>query len=86
MRKPEYLKFVEADSSWRKTRIVEVCTVSSNVCLGVIQWHSTWRQYCFWPEAQTLYNTDCLSEISKEVFKMNADHREKLQMERVGGT
>ena len=83
MRKPEYIKFVEEDSSRLKTRIVSVRTVRSEVVLGHIHWYPSWRQYVFAPEGGMIFNSECLNRIQGYVSEMNIAHREKLTRERV---
>lgn len=42
----------------------EVLSLSSGALLGVVRWYGPWRQYCFWPEAHTIYNYTCMTEVS----------------------
>jgi hypothetical protein len=32
--------------------------------LGYIEWYGPWRQYCFFPEGDTVFNRTCLDEIN----------------------
>lgn len=79
-RKPEYLKFVEANSPSPKTRLVEVRSGRSNALLGAIYWKNTWRQYTFFPSANTTFNPDCLREIADRCASMSKQHREALAL------
>lgn len=85
MRRAEYLKFKDEDSSHLKTRIVSVRSASSNKPLGWIRWYAPWRQYVFYPATDTLFNSDCLKEIRHWIQSMNSDHREKLRMKAAHG-
>ncbi len=58
----------------RKTRVYEVGSLSSDTCLGVIKWHGAWRQYCFFPAAETLWSRGCLADV--------IDFLERLKTER----
>jgi len=31
--------------------------------LGQIEWCPAWKQYCFFPEHNTIFNNSCLSDI-----------------------
>lgn len=31
--------------------------------LGVVKWFGPWRQYCFYPAADTVWNTDCMKDV-----------------------
>lgn len=77
--KPEYLRFVEADSPYRNTRLVEVRSVSSDVILGTIRWFGRWRQYTFWPDGGTTFNPACMKQIAARCLEMSRDHTAKLQ-------
>ena len=57
-----YVAFVEIEKK-PKTSIYAVNSKSSGERLGIIKWHSTWRQYCFFPEGGTLWSHGCLGEI-----------------------
>ena len=48
-----------------KTHIFDVLTSDGGTNLGKIKWFGPWRKYAFFPEQNTLFETDCLSDISK---------------------
>jgi hypothetical protein len=60
-------KFIEfrevAITKNRITKKYEVVSKLHGDLLGVISWYSRWRQYAFYPESNTLFNTDCLTTI-----------------------
>ncbi len=60
----------------RKTRIVAVRNRRSGVGLGMIRWYAAWRQYCFYPAPDTIFNPTCLKRINEEMEMMTAAHRE----------
>lgn len=35
----------------------------SNDLLGIVKWYSPWRQYCFYPEPNTIFNPSCHKDI-----------------------
>ena len=47
-----------------KSVVIGVYSQSSNVLLGKVKWYGPWRQYCFYPEPDTIFNTECLGEIA----------------------
>lgn len=60
----------------RKTKIFKVKSNHDiKAELGVIQWHSNWRQYCFWPYSNTLFSWDCLNEISEKIQSLMAERK-----------
>lgn len=54
-----------------KTWMYEVLSESSGVRLGVIKWFGQWRQYCFWPETETIWNNACLSAVADVLKGLN---------------
>ena len=47
----------------RKTDRWLVQSKSQGSFLGSIGWFALWRQYCFFPNGNTVYNAGCLSDI-----------------------
>lgn len=81
----KYLKFVRDElMESGKTERWQVKN-KNGVYLGEIYWYSRRSQYTFSPYRDTTYNTECLSEISKFLFSLNARQKERRDMERVGG-
>ncbi|MFA5151484.1 MAG: hypothetical protein WC554_02875 [Clostridia bacterium] len=58
----KYLDFVEINT-YRKTKTFEVKSKSSRYILAVIRWYAPWRQYCFFPMFDTVFNNTCLLDI-----------------------
>lgn len=54
-----------------KTQRFEVTSESSGACLGVIKWFGAWRQYCFYPSEETIWNQDCLTAVTGVLDKLN---------------
>lgn len=57
---PEYVR----QSPSGKTGLWEIRSVADRELLGAVRWHGPWRQYVFYPEWSTLWNPDCLDEVS----------------------
>lgn len=62
IKQTQYL-FFNLIESLPKTNIYEVVSRSQNARLGLIKWYGPWRQYIFYPEAETLFNKGCLIDI-----------------------
>lgn len=58
-----------------KTNIYSVVNISGDYSLGKIKWYPAWRQYCFFPEEQTIWNKDCLQEIKIFIQKLMNDRK-----------
>ena len=50
-----------------KTKVIGVWSKKSANRLGIIKWYGPWRQYAFFPEKDTLFNVDCLSDIQSHI-------------------
>lgn len=50
--------------------------------LGAIQWFGRWRQYAFFPEAETVFNRGCLQDIEHKVTELQAAMVQRIQAER----
>ena len=61
----KYLVFIELTTGGRKKTLTWEVRSKRNIQLGWIVWYSPWRQYCFYPIAQTIFNIGCLSDIQK---------------------
>lgn len=71
----EYLRFTESDSPSGKTRTVEIVSARSGNLLGRIAWYGPWRQYAFYPEAQTIWNTGCMDTVQSYIAVLMEDRR-----------
>jgi hypothetical protein len=47
-----------------KTDLWEIQSAANGEFLGMIRWYGRWRQYVFHPAKQTIWNPDCLDEVS----------------------
>ncbi len=71
----KYLTFKHAENPGRMTGVWHVLSAGSGAPLGTIRWYGPWRQYCFWPAAATIFNTDCLRTIEDRVATCNRVQR-----------
>jgi hypothetical protein len=73
----KYLTFLQRPRrEGRKTDEVAVFG-RRDTYLGEIKWFGRWRQYAFFPEAGTVWNTDCLAEVSAQILKLMAARRDQ---------
>ena len=66
-----YFEFIENKP---RTQVWE-CRDMSHKNLGIIQWRSAWRQYCFFPSDNTLYNNQCLLDIADFINQLMEKRR-----------
>ena len=57
----KYLEFYHSYSK-PKTEVWEIVSVRG-IHLGTIKWYSRWRQYCFFPQGGTVFNSTCMNDI-----------------------
>ncbi len=63
MNESKYLEFDRI--GWTgKTGVWNVLSKSHGFILGQIKWFGRWRQYCFWPSPNTIFNPECMGDIS----------------------
>ena len=61
--KYEYFRVVKLHRSpARKTDRYQLLT-RHNDRIGVVSWYSSWRQYCFFPEYDTVWSAGCLRDV-----------------------
>ena len=47
--------------------------------LGSIHWRGSWRQYCFFPEKDTIWSAGCMSGIINFIEKINMEHASMIR-------
>ena len=71
----EHLKFEERPTLNKKTKRFNIISKNLNIQLGTISWYPQWRQYCFYPEENTVYSEGCLEEIFKFLEKLKSENK-----------
>ena len=71
MIKSKYMEFHKIGDTG-KTEIWNVLSKSSGFNLGLIKWYSPWRQYCFFPSSNCVFNNKCLDDIQKMIDECKA--------------
>lgn len=66
----------------KKTKVFAVRKDVDDKCyadyLGAIQWNGAWRQYCFYPETETMWSSGCMKGIITFIDKINKQHKDSL--------
>ena len=60
----KWMRFIEVDKPDRKTRVVACVNRRSGRLIAYLAWYGPWRQYCLYPEPQTVFNTSCIESIT----------------------
>lgn len=77
---PEFMRFTEIPTK-KKTKTIAVTSMSSGASLGAIKWYSPWRQYCFFPSNECIFNKDCMRVIVEKIdneMRKRKNERENL--------
>ena len=67
--KSRYLEFDRIGYTG-KTDVWDVLSKSQESILGKIKWYGPWRQYCFFPSPNTIFNPECMADISKKIKEL----------------
>lgn len=70
-----YLRFEEIPTI-NKTKAWGVLSRLHGDRLGAVRWFARWRQYAFFPEGGTIWNSDCLAEVAAFIVRHKADRNE----------
>lgn len=72
----QYLEFLKVDET-EKTQIWQVLSMHRGYVLGHIKWYGPWRQYCFYPTANTVFNVGCLLDIRFKIKELMDERKKK---------
>jgi len=70
----KYMEFNKIGSTG-KTDIWDILSKSSGFILGKISWYGAWRQYCFFPSPNSVFNVTCMDDIKKMINELMAQRR-----------
>lgn len=59
----KYIIFQKAGGKFATKPTYRCLNKKSNHLLGIVAYYQYWKQYCFMPEAQTVFSEDCLCGI-----------------------
>ena len=74
----KYLEFIRMDFGG-KTERWKVLSKSQGSGLATIKWYGQWRQYCFFPNGNTVWNVNCLHDINKFIQRLMGERRMKKE-------
>ena len=43
--------------------------------IGEIKWFGKWRQYCFYPNGNTIWNVNCLNDVNSVITKLMEERK-----------
>ncbi len=74
MKESRYIEFDKIGDTG-KTEIWNILSKSSEFILGRISWYGPWRQYCFFPSPNSVFNNTCMAEIIEFIKELMAKRR-----------
>ena len=72
----QYIHFIKKAEK-PKTSIWSCRNNRSDNELGEIKWYSAWRQYCYFPTVQAIYNVGCLENINHFISQLMTERKKK---------
>lgn len=75
IKETKYLRFNKISSIHKKTYIIHIINISSNRIIGIIKWYTAWRQYCFYPYPDTIWNKDCLESVNEVIISLMEERK-----------
>ena len=76
----KWIRFdLQPNKEGAKTQIYNVMNKEYGSYLGQVKWYAAWRRYCFFPQANCVFETDCLSDITKFLSKLMLDRKIEKQ-------
>lgn len=70
----KYIEFRDISDRKKLTKRWAIVNIKTQVITGQISWHGAWRKYCFFPEANMLFDPDCLHMIANFVELATTNH------------
>ena len=75
IKETQYLVFEDMEVKKRKTKLIAIRNKNSDDIIGYIEWYPSWRQYCFFPEFDTVWNMVCLNDVQEVIQKLMKDRK-----------
>lgn len=54
-----------------KTSVWQCRNQTTGGLLGIVKWYNPWRQYCFYPESDCVFNMNCLEDINDFIGQLS---------------
>ncbi len=75
----KYIYFLKLDNPGRKTdKYAVMQTKNQGGQLGIIKWFGRWRQYTFYPLFDTIWNKDCLEQVTEKITDLMNERKKKV--------
>jgi hypothetical protein len=71
----KWIHFWQVLDEKRKTKIFAVVAKEGGIPLGSIKWFGRWRKYAFFPQPNTVFETQCLTDIVEFINKLMEERK-----------
>ena len=80
IKETKYLDFIIPDEAEgvkqpKKTKIIAIINKHHKEIIGEIRWFSRWRQYCFYPYMNTIWNFNCLNDVNSVITELMTERK-----------
>ena len=62
-----------------KTSVFSIVSKRYGDELGIVKWYAPWRQYCFFPSEETIWNRGCLREVNEFIQKLMDERKKRFK-------
>ena len=83
--KSKYMKAILIEKKTKTNVYGLVSARDYDIDLGVVKWYAPWRQYCFFPDRDTVFSPGCIADIIqfiKELMDERKVQRSKVNKNR----
>ena len=76
IKETQYLAFVETPTRG-KTKVIAIVNRHHEQIIGEIRWFGRWRQYCFFPYNDTVWNTTCMDDVNSVIGELKNERKQE---------
>ena len=77
IKETRYLQFVEKPSNG-KMKIIDIVNINHQKVIGQIKWFGRWRQYCFFPCEETVWNKTYMEDVYEVMNDLMEERKTKI--------
>ena len=74
----KWIRFELAEQK-TKTSVFNIIAKEGDLHLGKVKWFASWRKYCFFPAENTIFETQCLSDIISFITDLMNERKSQKQ-------
>lgn len=73
------MKWIKADELAKGgvTKRFHISALQGGMSLGIVKWHPGWRRFAFFPNPNTLYESECLRDLAEFCETETAKRKEE---------